>query len=121
MSLHNNLFFLIPVKKEAYFLASFPDENLLKLQIFVLCFFFSQSDKRTMEHDEIHEDYLTWLRIVRKYQAAYGVNEPLLKSSCIQICKILSVCYFYPFISRSRYTKIFCISNIRNRILCRFF
>lgn len=33
-----------------------------------------------MEHDEVHEDYLTWLRIVRKYQAAYGVNEPLLKS-----------------------------------------
>lgn len=33
-----------------------------------------------MEHDEVHEDYLTWLRIVQKYGHAYGVNEPLLKS-----------------------------------------
>lgn len=33
-----------------------------------------------MAHDEIHEDYLTWLRILRKYQYAYGINEPLLKT-----------------------------------------
>ena len=33
-----------------------------------------------MEHDEVHEDYLTWLRILRKYDCAYGINEPLLKS-----------------------------------------
>lgn len=33
-----------------------------------------------MEHDEVHEDYLTWLRIIQKYQYAYGINEPLLKS-----------------------------------------
>lgn len=33
-----------------------------------------------MEHDEVHEDYLTWLRIVQKYGYAYGINEPLLKS-----------------------------------------
>jgi len=33
-----------------------------------------------MAHDEIHEDYLTWLRIVQKYGQAYGINEPLLKS-----------------------------------------
>lgn len=33
-----------------------------------------------MEYDEIHEDYLTWLRIVQKYGYAYGINEPLLKS-----------------------------------------
>lgn len=33
-----------------------------------------------MEHDEVHEDYLTWLRILRKYGCAYGINEPLLKS-----------------------------------------
>lgn len=33
-----------------------------------------------MEHDEIHEDYLTWLRIVQKYCYAYGINEPLLQS-----------------------------------------
>jgi len=33
-----------------------------------------------MEHDEVHEDYLTWLRIVKKYGCAYGINEPLLKT-----------------------------------------
>lgn len=33
-----------------------------------------------MEHDEIHEDYLTWLRILEKYQKACGINEPLLKT-----------------------------------------
>lgn len=33
-----------------------------------------------MEHDEVHEDYLTWLRILEKYKKACGVNEPLLKT-----------------------------------------
>lgn len=33
-----------------------------------------------MKHDEIHEDFLSWLRILKKYDAcAYGINEPLLK------------------------------------------
>lgn len=32
-----------------------------------------------MEHEDSHEDYITWLKILRKYGAAYGVNEPLLK------------------------------------------
>lgn len=33
-----------------------------------------------MEHDEVHEDYLVWLRILRKYKKACGINEPLLKT-----------------------------------------
>lgn len=33
-----------------------------------------------MEHDEVHEDYLTWLRIIKKYGQAYGIDEPLLCS-----------------------------------------
>ncbi len=33
-----------------------------------------------MEHDEVHEDYLTWLRILKKYKKACGINEPLLKT-----------------------------------------
>ncbi len=32
-----------------------------------------------MEHDDGHEDYLTWLRILKKYGYARAVNEPLLK------------------------------------------
>ncbi len=32
-----------------------------------------------MEHDEYHEDYITWLRVLKKYKTAYAINEPLLK------------------------------------------
>ncbi|MFA9463366.1 MAG: glycosyltransferase family 2 protein [Velocimicrobium sp.] len=31
-----------------------------------------------MKHDNVHEDYLTWLRVLKKYGAACGINEPLL-------------------------------------------
>jgi len=31
-----------------------------------------------MEHDELHEDYLTWLKILKKYHTACGLNEPFL-------------------------------------------
>lgn len=33
-----------------------------------------------MSHAELHEDYLLWLKILKKYECAYGLNEPLLKS-----------------------------------------
>lgn len=32
-----------------------------------------------MMHGDAHEDYLTWLKILKKYNHAYGINEPLLK------------------------------------------
>ena len=32
-----------------------------------------------MEHDDSHEDYLMWLKVLKKYKFAYGINEPLLK------------------------------------------
>lgn len=32
-----------------------------------------------MEHEDSHEDYITWLKILRKYGPAAGINEPLLK------------------------------------------
>ena len=32
-----------------------------------------------MEHDDSHEDYLMWLKVLKKYKIAYGINEPLLK------------------------------------------
>lgn len=31
-----------------------------------------------MSHEKYHEDYLTWLRILKKYHFACGINEPLL-------------------------------------------
>lgn len=32
-----------------------------------------------MEHEDSHEDYILWLRILKKHQKACGINEPLLK------------------------------------------
>jgi teichuronic acid biosynthesis glycosyltransferase TuaG len=32
-----------------------------------------------MEHDDSHEDYILWLRVLKKYGYACAVNEPLLK------------------------------------------
>ena len=32
-----------------------------------------------MEHEDSHEDYIMWLRILKKYGTACGINEPLLQ------------------------------------------
>lgn len=32
-----------------------------------------------MEHEDSHEDYITWLKVLKKYGYACAVNEPLLK------------------------------------------
>lgn len=32
-----------------------------------------------MEHEDSHEDYILWLKILKRYQRACAVNEPLLK------------------------------------------
>ena len=32
-----------------------------------------------MEHDDSHEDYITWLRILNKYGLAAGIDQPFLK------------------------------------------
>ena len=31
-----------------------------------------------MPNDKMHEDYYVWLKVVREYGVAYGINEPLL-------------------------------------------
>ncbi len=33
-----------------------------------------------MCHDELHEDYILWLRVLQKYGPACGINAPMLKS-----------------------------------------
>lgn len=33
-----------------------------------------------MKHSELHEDYILWLQVLKKYGKAYGLNEPMLKS-----------------------------------------
>lgn len=32
-----------------------------------------------MEHDDSHEDYITWLKVLKKYGCAAGINKPYLK------------------------------------------
>lgn len=32
-----------------------------------------------MEHEDSHEDYIMWLKVLKKYGPAAGINEPLLK------------------------------------------
>lgn len=32
-----------------------------------------------MDHEDSHEDYILWLRVLEKYGAARGINEPLLR------------------------------------------
>ncbi len=39
----------------------------------------SVAEEFPMERDSLHEDYLNWLMILRKYDKAYGINKPLLK------------------------------------------
>ena len=32
-----------------------------------------------MDHEDSHEDYILWLRVLQKYGAARGINEPMLR------------------------------------------
>ncbi len=32
-----------------------------------------------MEQDHLHEDYILWLTVLKKYGVAYGINEPMLE------------------------------------------
>lgn len=40
-----------------------------------------------MAHSEIHEDYLTWLKILKKYRVCYGVDKPYLNYSLSTVGK----------------------------------
>ena len=33
-----------------------------------------------MDHEDSHEDYILWLRVLKKYGAARGINQPMLRS-----------------------------------------
>lgn len=37
------------------------------------------AERFPMEHEDSHEDYITWLRILKEYGSACAVDEPLLK------------------------------------------
>ncbi len=37
-----------------------------------------------MSHEELHEDYILWLQVLKKYGSGIGINEPLIKSRMSQ-------------------------------------
>lgn len=32
-----------------------------------------------LEQDHLHEDYILWLKVLKKYKIAYGINQPMLE------------------------------------------
>ena len=50
-----------------------------------------------MEHDDSHEDYITWLKVVRKYGHATGINEPYLKYRYVGYGPVRSACFFLSY------------------------
>ncbi len=70
-----------------------------------------------MEHEDGHEDYLTWLRILKKYHYAAAVNEPLLKyrqsasgksGSKLQSARMTYRTYRYAGFNRAAAGALFC-------------
>ncbi len=70
-----------------------------------------------MSQDHLHEDYITWLMILREYDSAYGINEPLLKyrvvkgsksSDKLKSAKMTYGVYRYMGYSRLRALYYFC-------------
>ena len=71
-----------------------------------------------MEHEDSHEDYILWLRILKKYGRAVAVNEPLLKyrlsskgksGSKLQSARMTYRVYRYVGMSRWQSLACFCM------------
>lgn len=71
-----------------------------------------------MEHEDSHEDYILWLRILKKYGRAVAVNEPLLKyrlsskgksGSKLQSARMTYRVYRYVGMSRWQALLCFCM------------
>ena len=67
---------VIPVKKEITYRQLLHQNSINCSSVLVKTEVIQQYE---MEHEDSHEDYILWLQILRKYQRACGLNEPLLK------------------------------------------
>ena len=84
-----------------------------------------------MPNDSMHEDYYTWLMILKKHNYAYGINEPLLvyrlssnskSSSRIKSAKMLYRAYRalgYNFIITSLFVFRYMFYSIKKRRLIK--
>ena len=82
-----------------------------------------------MGNDDSHEDYITWMRILKQYREASGINEPLLKyrlssegksGAKKQSAKMMYLAYRYLGFGRVKAAFYFCayaINGIRKYYL----
>ncbi|NNJ32990.1 glycosyltransferase family 2 protein [Lacrimispora defluvii] len=66
----------IPVKKHISYKSLLYHNSINCSSVLVLS---EVAKEFPMGNDEIHEDYITWLKILKKYKKAYGIDEPYLK------------------------------------------
>ncbi|MBR2528054.1 MAG: glycosyltransferase family 2 protein [Blautia sp.] len=71
-----------------------------------------------MEHDDSHEDYITWLRILNKYGLAAGIDQPFLKyrlseggKSRSKLKSARMTYRVYRYIGCSRLQSFFCFAS----------
>lgn len=67
---------IIPVKSIITYQDLLYDNSINCSSVLILT---SVAKEFPMGHDECHEDYITWLQVLKKYKYAYAINEPLLK------------------------------------------
>lgn len=78
--------------------------------------------KYPMVGDHLHEDYIMWLSILKEYDKAYGINEPLLKyrvvkgsksANKIKSAKMTYGVYRYIGLSRLKAFYYFCFYMVK--------
>lgn len=81
----------------------------------------SVAKRYPMVQDHLHEDYITWLSILKEYGKAYGINEPLLKyrvmkgtksGNKLKSAKMTYGVYRYIGLGRVRALYYFCLYAI---------
>lgn len=81
-----------------------------------------------MEHEDSHEDYIMWLRVLRKYGFARGINEPLLRyrlgsggksGGKLQSARMTYRVYRYMGFPASK--RLFCFCSYAFHGLCKYY
>lgn len=67
---------ILPVKSEVTYRALLFNNSINCSSVLIRT---SVAREFPMRHSDSHEDYITWLQVLRKYGKASGINEPLLK------------------------------------------
>lgn len=67
---------VIPVKKQISYRELLKHNSINCSSVLILT---EVAREFPMHHDDSHEDYIMWLEVLRKYENACGINEPMLK------------------------------------------